>query len=34
MLTLHIENVGEVAIIECEGRIVQSDAALKTTRSC
>jgi len=29
MLTLHVENVGEVAIIECEGRIVQSDAALK-----
>src|SRR5277367_4867709 len=29
MLTLHVENVGDVAIIECEGRIVQSDAALK-----
>jgi anti-anti-sigma factor len=28
-MTLHIENVGEVAVIECEGRIVQSDAALK-----
>jgi anti-anti-sigma regulatory factor len=29
MLSVHIENVGEMAIIECDGRIVQSDAALK-----
>src|SRR5271166_6543082 len=28
-MTLHTENIGEVAVIECEGRIVQSDAALK-----
>jgi anti-anti-sigma regulatory factor len=27
MLGVHIENVGDVAVIECEGRIVQSDAA-------
>ena len=29
MLNVHIENVGEMAILECDGRIVQSDAALK-----
>ena len=29
MLTVHIENVGQMAVIECEGRIVQSDAAFK-----
>ena len=29
MLSLHIENVGEMAVIECDGRIVQSDAASK-----
>jgi anti-anti-sigma regulatory factor len=27
MLTLHIERIGEIAVIECEGRIVRSDAA-------
>jgi anti-anti-sigma regulatory factor len=29
MLSIHIENVGDMAVIECDGRIVQSDAALK-----
>jgi anti-anti-sigma regulatory factor len=29
MLKLNIDNIGEVAIVECEGRIVQSDAAFK-----
>ena len=29
MLSVHIENIGEIAVIECEGRIVRSEAALK-----
>ncbi len=29
MLTVYIENIGDMAVIECEGRIVQSDDALK-----
>jgi anti-anti-sigma regulatory factor len=29
MLTVHIENIGEMAVIECEGRIVRSEAAFK-----
>jgi anti-anti-sigma regulatory factor len=29
MLRVHTENIGCMAIIECEGRIVQSDAAFK-----
>src|ERR1700724_1602387 len=29
MLKLNIDNIGEVAVVECEGRIVQSDAAFK-----
>jgi anti-anti-sigma regulatory factor len=29
MLSVHIETIGEMAIIECEGRIVRSDAAYK-----
>jgi anti-anti-sigma regulatory factor len=29
MLNVHIDNVGEMALIECEGRIVRSEAALK-----
>jgi len=29
MLSLGIENIGEMAVIECKGRIVRSDAALK-----
>jgi anti-anti-sigma regulatory factor len=29
MLTVHIENIGDLAVIECEGRIVRSEAAFK-----
>jgi hypothetical protein len=29
MLDLRIEEIGELAVIECEGRIVQSEAAFK-----
>ena len=29
MLSVNIENVGQLAIIECEGRIVRSEAAFK-----
>jgi anti-anti-sigma regulatory factor len=29
MLNVNIENIGDLAIVECEGRIVQSDAAFK-----
>ena len=29
MLTVHIENIGDMAVIECEGRIVRSEAAFK-----
>lgn len=29
MLTVHIKNIGDMAVIECEGRIVRSEAALK-----
>lgn len=29
MLSVHVENVGDMAVIECEGRIVQSEDALK-----
>jgi anti-anti-sigma regulatory factor len=29
MLTLHIENIGEMAVIECEGRIVGSESAFQ-----
>jgi len=29
MLSVHLENFGEIAMIECEGRIVRSEAALK-----
>jgi anti-anti-sigma factor len=29
MLKVNIDNVGDVAVVECEGRIVQSDAAFK-----
>jgi anti-anti-sigma regulatory factor len=27
MLSVHIENIGDMALIECEGRIVRSEAA-------
>jgi len=29
MLSVYIENIGEMAVIECEGRIVRSDAAFQ-----
>ena len=29
MLKVNIDNIGDLAIVECEGRIVQSDAAFK-----
>jgi len=29
MLKLHIERIGDMAVIHCEGRIVQSDATFK-----
>jgi len=29
MLTVNVENIGDLAVVECEGRIVQSEAALK-----
>jgi anti-anti-sigma regulatory factor len=29
MLSVHVENIGEMAVIECEGRIVRSEAALR-----
>ena len=29
MLTVHIETLGDLAVVECEGRIVRSDAAFK-----
>ena len=29
MLKINIENIGDLAVIECEGRIVQRDAAFK-----
>jgi anti-anti-sigma regulatory factor len=29
MLDLHIEKIGELAVVDCEGRIVRSEAAFK-----
>ncbi len=29
MLNITVENMGELAVVECEGRIVQSEAAFK-----
>jgi anti-anti-sigma regulatory factor len=29
MLTLGVENIGEMSVVECQGTIVESDAALK-----
>jgi anti-anti-sigma factor len=29
MFDIHLENVGDVAVVQCEGRIVQSDAAYR-----
>lgn len=33
MLTVRIENIGDMAVIECEGRIVRSDAAFKLRKA-
>jgi len=33
MLTLHVQNIGDIALIECEGRIVRSDAAFELRRA-
>ena len=29
MLSVHIHKIGELAVVECEGRLVQSEAAFK-----
>ena len=29
MLSIHVERIGDIAIIECKGRIVRSEAAFK-----
>jgi hypothetical protein len=29
MLKINIDNIGDLAVVECEGRIVQSEAAFK-----
>jgi anti-anti-sigma regulatory factor len=29
MLSVHIENIGDMSVIECEGRIVRTEAAFK-----
>jgi anti-anti-sigma regulatory factor len=33
MLTVHTENIGDMAVIECEGRIVRSDAAFELRKA-
>jgi len=33
MLSIRIENIGEMAVIECEGRIVRSEAALELRKA-
>jgi anti-anti-sigma regulatory factor len=33
MLSVHIENIGEMAVIECEGRIVRSEAAFELRKA-
>ena len=33
MLTVDIENIGDLAVVECTGRIVRSDAAFKLGRA-
>lgn len=33
MLSVHCERIGELAVIECEGRIVRSEAAFKLQRA-
>jgi hypothetical protein len=32
-MTIHIENIGEMAVIECEGRIVRSEAAIELRKA-
>jgi hypothetical protein len=29
MMNLSVENIGDLALVQCEGRIVQSEAAFK-----
>jgi hypothetical protein len=29
MLDVHVEKIGELAVVECEGRVVRSEAAFK-----
>ena len=33
MLNVTIENIGELAVVECEGKIVQREAALTLRRA-
>jgi len=33
MLSIHTENIGEMAVIECEGRIVRSEAAFELRKA-
>jgi anti-anti-sigma regulatory factor len=33
MLSVTVENIGELAVVECEGRIVQREAALKLRKA-
>jgi anti-anti-sigma regulatory factor len=33
MLSIHMENIGEMAVIECEGRIVRSEAAFELRKA-
>jgi anti-anti-sigma factor len=33
MLNVTVENIGELAVVECEGRIVQRDAAVKLRKA-
>ena len=33
MLNVTVENIGELAVVECEGKIVQSEAAFKLRKA-
>ncbi len=33
MRSVHVENIGDMAVIECEGRIVRSEAALELRKA-
>ena len=33
MLTVHVETLGDVAVVECKGRIVRSEAAFKLRKA-